>query len=89
MFIPSKQGVNKIMSDSPVLEVAGEFIQVSDSEKLLGVHIDSTLSWTSEVEAAIKKCNSLLYLLNRIKQYLSIPLRKLFCYAYMLPHWGD
>lgn len=96
IYISSKQRINKIMADPPKLEAAGEEIQVSDKEKLLGVHIDSTLSWTYQVEATIKKCNSLLFLLNRIKQYLSIPVRKLFYNAYILPHldycctiWGN
>ena len=70
IFITSKQKINKIMADPPTLEAAGEEIQVSDREKLLGVQIDSTLSWAHQVEATLKKCNSLLYLLNRIKQYL-------------------
>ena len=44
----------------------------------------------------IKDCNSLLFLLNRIKQYLSLPIRKLFYNAYILPNldycytiWGN
>ena len=84
------------MADPPKLEFAGEEIQVSDREKLLGVHIDSTLSWAYHVEATLRKCNSLLYLLDRIEQYLSIPIRKLFYNAYILPHldycctiWGN
>ena len=96
MFISSKQGVNKIMADPPVLEVAEEQLHVSESEKLLGIHLDNTMSWASHVEAIIKKCNSLLFLLNRIKQYLSLPIRKLFYNAYILPHldycctiWGN
>ena len=58
--------VNQIMSDPPLLKIDNETIELSTSEKLLGVHIDNTLSWTSQVENTIKKCNSLLYLLSRI-----------------------
>ena len=43
-----------------------------------------------------KKCNSLLYLLSRIKSFLSISMRRLFFNAYILPHldyccviWGN
>ena len=78
------------------LKLSNETIQVSTNEKLLGVHIDSTLSLTTQVESAIKKCNSLLHLLSRIKHYLPIPTRKLFFNAYVLPHmdycctiWGN
>ena len=96
MYVSSRYKVNQIMSDPPLLKIDNETIELSTSEKLLGVHIDNTLSWTSQVENTIKKCNSLLYLLNRIKRYLSIPIRKLFYNAYILPHldycctvWGN
>lgn len=96
MFISSKHAAGKISAEAPVLQVGQEQIQISEHEKLLGVHLDNTLSWTSHVEAIVKKCNTLLFLLNRIKQYLSIPIRKLFFNAYILPHldycctiWGN
>ena len=57
---------------------------------------NNSLNWTSHIEATLKKCNSLLFLLNRIKQYLNVPTRKLFYNAYILPHldyccsiWGN
>ena len=56
------------------------------NEKILGITIDNTLSWHSQADKTLKKCNSLLSLLGRIKQYLSIPVRKLFYSAYILPH---
>lgn len=96
MFISSRQNVSKIMNNPPVITVSGTQIQISEEEKLLGVHIDNTLSWQSQVEKTIKKCNSLLYLLRRIKGYISIEIRKLFYNAYILPHldyccsiWGN
>ena len=96
MFIASQNAANKILERKQDLKLANETIQVSTNEKLLGVHIDSTLSWTTQVESAIKKCNSLLHLLSRIKHYLPIPTRKLFFNAYILPHmdycctiWGN
>lgn len=49
MFISSKQGVNKIMADPPVLEVAEEQLHVSESEKLLGIYLDNTMSLASHV----------------------------------------
>ena len=71
-------------------------IHVSEQEKLLGVFIDNNLSWSTHIENTLKKCNTLLYLLSRIKQYLSIPVRKIFFNAYILPHlnycctiWGN
>ena len=96
MFISSRNAANRIMENPPDLKISNETIQLSSNEKLLGVNIDNTLSWTFQVENTVKKCNSLLYLLNRIKCYLTIPVRKLFYNAYILPHldycctiWGN
>ena len=96
MFIASRNAANKILENCPDLQLSGEAINISTDEKLLGVHIDDSLSWTAQVEHTIKKCHSLLYLLNRIKHYLPITTRKLFFNAYVLPHidycctvWGN
>ena len=96
MFLSTKQGTSKIMSDPPIISLHDSTIQVSEQEKLLGVFIDNNLSWSTHIENTLKKCNTLLYLLGRIKQYLSIPVRKIFFNAYILPHldycctiWGN
>ena len=49
------------------LHIGNEAIIISDSEKLLGVQIDRNLNWKDQVTKVIKKCNSQLYLLLRIK----------------------
>ena len=96
MFLSSKQNANKILSNPPNIVLNGEPIRISQQEKLLGINIDSSLSWHSQIDKALKKCNTLLFLLGEIKQYLSIPIRKLFYNAYILPHldycctiWGN
>ena len=96
MLISTKPKLNQIMTCPPILKIGNETIEISTNEKLLGVHIDNDLSWTTQIENTIKKCNTLLYLLRRIKCYLSIHVRKLFYNAYVLPHldycctiWGN
>ena len=86
VFISTIQKINKIMEDPPDITLNGESIQITDQEKLLGINIDNTLSWCSHVDKTLKRCNTLRYLLSRIKQYLSISVRKLFFNAYILPH---
>ena len=63
---------------------------------MLGITINCTLTWDTHVQSVIKKCNSFLYLLSRIKPFLSIDIRKRFYNAYILPHfdfccviWGN
>ena len=95
MFLSTKQGTSKIMSDPPIISLHDSTIQVSEQEKLLGVFIDINLSWSTHIENTLK-CNTLLYLLGGKKQYLSIPVHTLFHNAYILPHldnccaiWGN
>lgn len=71
-------------------------IEFSETEKLLGIHVDNNLKWKTQVDKTLKKCNTQLYLLLRIKQYLDVNARKLFFNAYILPHldycctvWGN
>jgi len=61
-------------------------IQVSFVEKLFGVTISNTLGWDAHIEQLIKKCNSYLFLLSRIKVFLSRRNRILFNNSYSLPH---
>ena len=54
MYVSSRYKVNQIMSDPPLLKIDNETIELSTSEKLLGIHIDNTLSLTSQIESIIK-----------------------------------
>ena len=90
---------NKTLSDhtnSPALKMHDQSLAYSSTEKLLGVYVDQHLNWKFQVEQTIKKCNSYLYLLLRIKTFLNLHSRKLFFNAYILPHldycctiWGN
>ena len=62
-------------------------VDESSSERLLGVIINSDLSWNTQVEHVINQCNTFLYLLSRIKVFLSFQNRKRFYNAYILPQF--
>ena len=71
-------------------------INESQCEKVLGVFVGATFSWTEHINHIIKKVNSSLALLRRIKKYLNHKTKILFYNAYILPHldyccsiWGD
>ena len=50
------------------------------------VQVLPTLCWDAHIEQLIKKCNSYLFLLSRIKVFLSRRNRILFYNSYILPH---
>ncbi|KAL4238884.1 hypothetical protein ACF0H5_003591 [Mactra antiquata] len=88
----NKKCSNKNLS----LHLGQDTIEFSNCERLLGVQVDNNLTWKNQVNMIVKKCNSKLYLLQRIKQFINIPVRKLFYNAYILPHleyccsvWGN
>ena len=96
MFLSSSQRQSYLQENVPNIKIGNDQIQLSSHDKLLGVNIDSSLNWSSQVEATLKKCNSLLYLLGRIKTYLNLSIRKLYFNAYILLHldycctiWGN
>lgn len=86
MYISSKHKQNYIHESNPCILYKTEQIFCSSEEKLLGITINNTLSWQSHIDNVLKKCNSLLHLLSRIKLFISIPVRKMFYNAYILPH---
>ena len=54
-FFASRNAANRILENNQDLKLSDETIHITTNEKLLGVHIDNTLSWTAQVESTIKK----------------------------------
>ena len=96
MFLSSAQKQSQLQENAPTIRIGDNQIQLSNKEKFLGVIADTSLNWSAQVEATLKKCNSLLYLLGRIKSFLNLSTHKLYFNAYILPHfdycgtiWGN
>ena len=49
MFLATRYTANKIMEEPPNITIRGEQIEISETEKLLGVHIDNSLSWSFHI----------------------------------------
>ena len=56
-----------------------------ESQKILGIHIDKHLTWKTHVDKTCKKLVSKLFLLKRIKYYLTYEMKQLFYNAYLTP----
>ena len=94
--IGSKQKLSVTSNENINLALNGQQIIESTCEKVLGVFIDASLSWSSHIDYIIKKVNSSLALLKRIKKYLNHKARQMYYNAYVLPHldyccsiWGN
>ena len=53
------------------VKISGKTVEQSHYEKVLGVYLDSSLTWSDHVFKCIKKFNSKLELIRRAKPYLS------------------
>ena len=92
----SSRQTRKLVQSYPEIPYHDSVINSCLSGKLLGVTVNNSLSWSDHIETVIKKCNTYLYILSRIKLYLSTDNRKRFYNAYLLPHfdlccviWGN
>ena len=54
--------------DSITIRVGNEVITESKNVKLLGVNVDSNLKWESHIKNLVRKLNSRLFTLRRIKE---------------------
>ena len=86
LFITSKGNSSRVVNAQPQIHLNDSLIETCSSAKLLGVTVNTSLSWSTRIHNVIKKCSSYLYLFSRIKVYLSVDNRKWFYNAYILPH---
>ena len=62
-------------------------ICMTSCDKILGVHVDHNLTWHNHFKFLSKKISSYLWLLSKIRTYVSIDHRLLFYNAYIKPHF--
>ena len=60
-------------------------LKPSSSVKILGVTIDSNLTWEAHISTVVKKCNSFLFCLHKIRHHLSADARQLLIQAHVFP----
>lgn len=70
------------------LQISLSDVQLSSvvNEKVLGVQIDNNLSWQEHVSRVVKKMSTNIWLLSKIKSYLSLTHRVMFYRSYIQPH---
>ena len=61
-------------------------IKMTRGHKILGVQVDENLMWNNHFQPVSKKVSSHLWLLSKIRSYLSVEHRLLFYDAYVKPH---
>ncbi|MCU7800226.1 MAG: hypothetical protein KZQ70_08805 [gamma proteobacterium symbiont of Lucinoma myriamae] len=96
MLIASRQKRSSMKDNTLSLKYNDIDLQITSSDKILGVHIDENLKWNAHFQFVAKKVSSYLWLLSQIRSYLSIEHRLLFYNSYIRTHfdycsiiWGN
>ncbi len=66
--------------------MGSENLQNVESEKILGITINQNLSWAEHLKKTTATVNSKVAQLRKIKSFLPLFTRKLFCNTHILPH---
>ena len=87
MLITSRQ--KRLSMHNPVLSLTCSDIDIkmTHADKILGVHVDDNLMWNNHFQHVSKKISTYLWLLRKIRFYLSVEHRLMFYNAYIKPHF--
>ncbi len=86
MLITTHQKRASMNNDSLSLILENDNLITIINDKILGVIVDNNLTWSCHIDKIFRKINSNLWLLSRIKEYLSTEHRTQFYKTYIQPH---
>ncbi|MEW8547257.1 MAG: reverse transcriptase family protein [Candidatus Thiodiazotropha sp.] len=96
MLVTTNQKRQRLTTASLKLEYMDESLQMVSSDKILGVFVDNNLKWSDHIKHITKKISSNIWLLSKIKHFLSQAHRIQFYKSYVQPHidfcnmvWGS
>ena len=86
MLITTHQKRASLPNEQLSLTLNSVDLNMISNDKILGVIIDNNLTWSQHIDKICKKITSNLWLLSRIKDYLSRDHRVQFYKTYIQPH---
>ena len=82
MWITTRQKKQHLSTQSSI-SIAGETIEVVNSHRVLGIVIDSHLSWSEHIAYICKRISQRVFQLSKLKHFLNLNARKLFFHAHI------
>ena len=96
MLVTTNQKRQRLNNANLKLNYVDESLQMVSSDKILGVFVDNNLMWSDHVKHLTKKISSNIWLLSKLKHFLSQAHRVQFYKSYIQPHidfcnivWGN
>ena len=78
-----RQGVHNENLD---LRFNNESLNMISNDKILGIYVDNNLNWSDHIKYLSRKTTSGIWLLSKIKKFLSQAHRVQFYKSYIQPH---
>ena len=96
MLVTTYQKRQRLTNDQFDLTYNKESLNMISNDKILGVFVDNNLTWSNHIKHLTKKIASIIWLLSKIKKFLSQAHRVHFYKSYIQPHidfcnivWGS
>ena len=96
MFVTTNQKRQRLDKEILDLKFNEESLSMISNDKILGVFVDKNLTWSDYIRHLSKKITSSIWLLLKLKKFLSQESRILFYKSYIQPHvyfcnivWGS
>ena len=86
MLIGSNNRLSNVDTSMFDVNIDGNNIELVKCQKLLGVHVDSSLTWKDHVNYLRGILNNRINLLRHLRKHVPLFARKLFYNSYILPH---
>ena len=83
MLITSRQKRTTLSNEDLTLRYNDIDVNITTCDKVLGIHVDNNLTWNNHFNFLSKKRSSFMWLLSKIRMYLSTEHRVLFYNAYI------
>ena len=96
MFVTTNQKWQRLNNDNLKLSYNNNVLQTIRNDKILGIFVDNNLTWSEQIKHVTKKIASNIWLLSKIKVFLSKEHCVQFYKSYIQPHidfcnivWGS
>ena len=86
MLITTKQRRIHLNIEELSLNYNDEQLNIISGDKILDVYVDNNLAFSGHIDNTAKKITSNIWLLSKIKRFLSVEHRVQFYKTYILPH---
>ena len=96
MLVATNQKRQRLENDKLDLKFINETLNTISNDKILGVFVDKSLTWSDHIKHLTKKIAASIWLLSKIKKHSSRKHRVYFYKSYIQPHinvcsivWGS